>query len=152
MGEVNFVMKKLLIIPMLLVVALSFSNAWAQTKTIKRTEVPALVQGSALKALDGKPIASMSLMVIKKVGGKLEPIPFQIDERDASGSYVFNQGPEKSADADNGALDGNDELAFMVKDTGDQAPKAVWPPDATIGVEIKVIDTTDGGLGWAYLV
>ncbi len=84
-----------------------------------RAEDPVEVVGSALPDLAGAPIAELALYAFN--GSTWAPIPFQIDERDGSNTYVASE---------DGLLDANDVLVFMARDAGSAAGLAEWPVDA----------------------
>ncbi len=73
--------------------------------------------------------------------GEAVPVPFQIDEINAVGDYVMNQGPKPTADTGNGIFDGLDELCFMGDDVGKVGMPNKWPDDKAPQnvVEIKII-------------
>lgn len=77
-------------------------------------------------------------------------IPFQIDERDATGAWALDQGPEANFDDPPGVLDGNDFLFFMAADAGDQVQPADLPRYAA-GAEITIHDPLTGSTRWTYL-
>jgi hypothetical protein len=117
-----------------------------QTKTLDRNLEPVIVQGSRTAALIGAPVEE--LYVYKFSGDSLSgPIPAQVDEVTASGSYTTTE---------DGLLDDNDEIVFMASDLGDQpADTAVldaWPFGAG-WYEIEVTDPlSPTKKGWAYVV
>lgn len=77
---------------------------------------PAVVKGKNAPALQGKKIDELSVMAVR--GGKLVPIPYQIDEKDKNG-WVYVKGVSEAAiDGTEGVMDPNDELVFMYRDTG----------------------------------
>ncbi len=124
----------------------------AQTgeKTLSRITDPIIIAGEKIPSLLGS--ATGSLRVYSATDdGVLEPIPYQIDERDAEGGLVFPFGPKSGADADP-SFDANDELVFMSRDTGTRAARDAWPAGADCGVEITVSDPLDGSTGYAYLL
>ncbi len=70
-------------------------------------------------------------------------------------SYVWDNPAENDPDDTTvpNSLDSNDEIVFMAKDAGDQAPAGAWPPGTYATArryEIKVFTPTDGA-GWVYL-
>ncbi|MBL4608478.1 MAG: hypothetical protein JKY01_11720, partial [Pseudomonadales bacterium] len=71
---------------------------------IKGSEIPAMIKGN---------IADYSIMVVR--GGRLLPVPFQIDEISKEG-FVYLEG-EGELDGEHGIIDENDELLFMYRDT-----------------------------------
>ena len=108
-------------------------------------------QGAELAPLVGRPIRNLRLFAARAAA--LEPIPFQIDEREGTvppdAPWVYTLGAYAHADADGGALDANDELVFMARDAG--ARTATKPANATLTLELEVRDPTSGELAYAYL-
>jgi hypothetical protein len=128
---------------------LDASGAGDVKMTIKRIDDAVTVQGKEMKSLTGKPISKFRLLVWKE--GKFVPAPYQIDERLPSGDWVFPIANPPEKDVDSGMLDDNDELAFLARDAGDEAPGGSKPPGAKMGVCISVRDPVDGATGYAYL-
>jgi hypothetical protein len=112
-------------------------------KTLTRLHDPVVVSTAELRSLPDHSTASFRLYRVEK--GRLFAIPLQFDARDDHGDIVVDGAAEF-------AFDGNDELVFMAKDTGDQALADRWPADCDAVVEIAVIDPLHGERGWAYLV
>jgi len=107
-----------------------------------------------------KRISSLSLFA--KTGGRVQPIPFQIDEKTEEGEWVLPSLPpcQKESkrfskkieeDEDNGCVDENDELVFMIGDSGDQISKEEYPEGALTVDEIKLIDPVNNTASWVYL-
>jgi hypothetical protein len=131
---------------------------WAQEKkNMLRTDDFIIVLGNKLKNNLGKDISSLSLFAAS--GGQAKPIPFQIDETNPQGDWVLTSIPPALKDAnlkpetddDNGKLDANDQLAFMVKDSGDRMDKTAYPKDVLSVDEITLTDPVSGGKSWVYL-
>jgi hypothetical protein len=127
----------------------------AAKKTLKRTEDPVIIEGKDLMSLLGSRPDRLSLMAWTYDG--FQPVPFQMDERDEKGEYVFTMSveggkttPSNEADQDP-KLDANDELVFMVFDAGDRHPEVSFPDGVDKGVEIEITDPVDGGKAWIYL-
>ncbi|UCD84542.1 MAG: hypothetical protein JSU92_14945 [Deltaproteobacteria bacterium] len=126
-------------------------------KTLTRTEDYIVVHGKKLKKNLKKKISNMSLFA--SVDGKVRPIPFQIDEVDPEGEWVLTIIPphlkdttvKPDKDDDNGHLDKNDELVFMVRDSGDRIPEEQYPEGSLAVDEITLADPIDGGKSWVYL-
>ncbi len=113
-----------------------------------RRVMPMIVTGADVKALSKANIASLRLYAALPDG--FGPIPFQIDEKDPAGRYVFKTGGRKGTD--DGLLDDNDELAFMLKDAGPSFPAAYWPKGVKRGAEIRLDDPLDKERnGYVYL-
>src|SRR5690349_4831174 len=98
-----------------------------KAKTLTRTEDWVTVTGAQLPRLKGKHKDRIRLYAQKN--GALQPIAFQIDEKNAEGNYCFSEGPQDLIvkDADGGLVDDNDELVFMAKDSGDLADEKGFP-------------------------
>ena len=111
-----------------------------------RPHGPVIVQGASLAALDGEEIRRIRLLAYRD--GRLVSIPFQVDERDPEGDWVFSQGIAAGVDVDGGRLDANDELVFMATDVGERT--STRPPEAERFVELAVHDPVTGGRGWVY--
>jgi hypothetical protein len=146
-------MKKFVCVLLVVIAAAAFFDTKSMSshitkKTLKRKSDPVIVRGAQLEKLLGVPPEKIRVFAAGP-DGKLETIPFQIDERDPKGELVFPFGPKRSSDPDPN-FDPNDELVFMAKDTGPQAPRETWPKNADAGVEIEITDPLDGGRGWVY--
>jgi hypothetical protein len=110
---------------------------------LSRDYEPVVVTGGGLGGFWGKPVDDLFVYAYKN--GSWVQIPYEIDERDASGSY-FNP--------DNGVLDANDEVAVWAADLGDRVNTAVWKDstDTAIRYELEVTDGTNSAKkAWAYL-
>lgn len=132
-----------------------------EKKTLNRKEDPIVILGNKLKNNLGKDIAKMSLFSC--VDGKVKPIPFQIDEIMPDGNWVLPSAspalqekikkgkikPEK--DVDDGHLDDNDQLVFMIRDSGDRVSADRYPAGAAAVDGIRLVDPIDGGTSWVYL-
>ncbi|NOY77698.1 MAG: T9SS type A sorting domain-containing protein [Calditrichaeota bacterium] len=92
----------------------------AQTPSDLRLIQPVVLTGAQVPELAGAPVGEISLWAFDAATGSWKALPFQIDERGPSGSYFST---------DNGVLDANDELVFMVSDFGDAASDTNWIPD-----------------------
>ena len=90
------------------------------------------------------PVSEFSLYAYHS--GAWNAIPFQIDERTSGGDYFAT---------DDGFLDANDEIVFMIMDAGDMAPPDYWPPEGSLRnnprYEIGLTDPITGGQAYVYL-
>ena len=128
-------------------------------KDLARAVDPVLITGEALPGMCGLPLQGFRLFS-DPGQGRLTPVPFQIDEKDAKGFYVLPEGEEPNRDKGRrgkvkekpGELDGNDELVFMANDLGHRVPRERWPGHSRKGVEIEVGDKVNGNRGWVYLL
>jgi hypothetical protein len=76
------------------------------------------------------------------------PIPWQLDERDASGELALNAGPEPNPDDPPGVIDANDELLWMAADAGRRMYAGEAPRAATCGLEVELHG--GGTIAWVY--
>jgi hypothetical protein len=124
--------------------AFGVAGIYAQTKSLDRDLEPVIMPGSVFPEFSGVPVSELFLFAYRS--GVWEQIPFQIDEKDASGSFFVQD--------ETVGLDANDELVFMAKDAGDQA--FTWIDDIIsqgfLRYEIKITDPLDSGkMAWVYL-
>ena len=89
------------------------------TGTLDRIYEAVVAPGSTLPGLAGAAVTDLWVYAYR--GGAWVQIPFQLDQKDASGNYFV-------ADSDP-TFDSNDELVWMAKDMGDQVTSDVWPSD-----------------------
>jgi hypothetical protein len=114
------------------------------SETLDRTLDPVVVMGTALPAFAGAPLTQ--LFVFKYSGGAWSQIPWQFDE--VKGDAIVA--------ADNGLLDGPDQLVFMAADIGDQAPSVAWITDSNSTAypryELAITDPlASAKQGWVYV-
>ena len=121
----------------------------AGVNSLKRTVDPVVVLGNQVPALCGHKIAQLGLFTLENE--YLVPIPFQIDER-RQGEYVYTSGSIASTDVDQGALDEDDEIAFICHDAGPRLSVVALPEEAVAGVELELVDPADGGKAYVYLL
>lgn len=110
----------------------------------RRHADPVVVGGAWLPALQGAPLAELSVWILR--GGAWERVPIQIDERDATGAYLA---------AEDGRLDAEDELVFVLGAPGERASAGAWPPGLPEGParhELRLTDPLDPAFeAWYYL-
>ncbi len=145
---------------------------------VSRPEDPVVVTGRSLRPLFG--VAPDRIAAFRREAGAWVPIPVQVDERavvdfgsepranslpgstgtvygtSAIGVAVLQYtdpdtwvGPDPKP-----AVDGNDEVAVMARDAGEQALGADPPEhvDAVTGVELSITDPLEpGAQSWVYL-
>lgn len=125
-------------------------GAFAQgAKTLDRPWQPVVLDAGAFPELHATPVEHIHVFAYRSSpeGGVWERIPFQIDEKDSADYFSFPH---------NRVFDGFDQLVFMARDMGDQAPPEAWVDDvASRGhprIEIEVRDGLDPTQkAWAYL-
>lgn len=128
---------------------------------VSRDDEPVLIQGAALSEFDGMALSRIGVFRWNSASDAFEPIPFQTDERIAK---TFNPGTpieftETMYDVlheDDGCLDADDELAFLMGDAGPQAPAdGPWLAGADDErLEISVVSALPGRSAvtrWVYV-
>ncbi len=124
------------------------SGADITPSSMEREHDPVQVPGELLSRLHGLSLASMRLYAHRE--GSMAQIPFQFDERLENGDFVFNLGKEAGKQEANGTLDPRDFLVFRISDTGDRAPRDLWPTAS--GIELELVDPNDRGRSYCYLL
>jgi len=130
----------------------------ASARTMTRTADFVVLQGSEVPGALGLPISHLSLLA-RDADGKVLPIPFQVDEINAEGEWILPETPPEGRkasapperDEDDGRLDANDQLVFMLRDAGGRIPPPDLPADAVRAEEITLTDPIDGGRAWVTL-
>jgi len=156
----------------------AFPDVPESTHTITRTYDALEVDNGTLGgALDGTPLERLRLIRFRN--GAMEPVPFDIMEKDARGAYILDginrnvaweNGTYELRDeavkaaggmkkvrielVDNsrnqpGTLDGADRIVFLARDAGDRHTGDTLP-GIVRGIEIG--DPVDRGKAWVYLV
>jgi hypothetical protein len=126
-----------------------------------RADSPVVVEASNLPSVLEQPAAGLRLLAASD--GRLQVVPFQIDERlevevyqswtrprRMHLAYATNAGARIRSDYDP-AFDFNDQLVFMSGDLGERVARENWPRSARVCAELEVADPDDGALGYAYL-
>ncbi|MEE9169164.1 MAG: hypothetical protein V3U73_05325 [bacterium] len=88
------------------------------TMALDRFYQPVVVKGVVFGQMSGAPLDRLSLMAYGASTNTWKQIPFQIDQVSEDGSYF---------DQKSGLLEDSDEMVFMAKDLGDEAPSDNWP-------------------------
>ncbi len=127
----------------------STNIAGAQSRSLKRTEDFILLTGEQTPSLIGSEVRELSLY--KYTSSGFRTIPFQVDKRDSKGRYVFPDEKIRNPLRDGTRLDRNDELVFMIKDSGGRRLKGAWVDTAEKGIEIELTDPLTGEKAWVYL-
>ena len=145
--------------------------------SLTRVADPVIITGQELASVLGSEIGKIRLFVFK--GGKKSVIPFQIDERDSAGNWVWDRvigRPDTTFEDDPGPVsrsmlvqqhvrrrddedpagraifDANDMLVFLARDMGDKKRHMSKDHRGDTVVEIEVRDPLNGARGWVYLV
>ncbi len=145
----------MLMLPLLLA---AFSLAGGQPRLVaERPYEPVVLRGSVLGGAYSYPVNEVYLYAWDSATWSWRMMPFQIDER----ILAPDPGnPEISRHSyfipDDGLIDEDDELVFMVRDMGDRAPERAWidnPESRNFNrVELEVYDPDSTGISaYAYL-
>ncbi len=120
-------------------------------KTLTREYDPIVITGDLLPMIGGLEIKKFRLFAHDGLHFKV--IPFQIDERNPDGHFVFTSGKSAGKDEDNGLFDYNDELVFMARDAGCRMTGEAWKKMSNKGIEILIADPIDiSKKAWVYLI
>ena len=107
-----------------------------------------VVSGKQLPLLEGQAFGQYSVMSISE--GKLVPIPFQFDDRNELGLLYVPEGRIK-VEGTAGIMEKQDELAIMLKDTGEKASaETLNSVSGTVIYELNI--DTGYGNRYAYIV
>lgn len=141
-----FIIKVLILVLGLSTVPLVFAaNRWNNPRDLD----PIIVSGNNIIGLSSVPTNELYVYAYDSSQNSWRPIPFQIDEKDNTTDFWLAN--------PNGIFDGNDELVFMAKDLGDQAPDGSYWIDDLISknyqrVEITMTDTVGiDRQAWVYV-
>jgi len=107
---------------------------------------PVIIRGSEVKTLLG--VATSKIRAIARHGNALETMPFQIDKRDANGSYEI----DKSYAGNSPKLGAADECVFMTVDAGERITALPEQYAQLPVVEIALVDPKSGAQKWVYLL
>jgi hypothetical protein len=145
-------------------------------KTLRRHADSVILEGSGLPMLSGKDIDNIRVYVFH--GGTPVPIPYQIDQRDSTGCWVWSVAYRQSYQLDydlgnapiirrpetagsgtfddqdpkgKALLDANDMVVFMADDLGDRGSRVHAALHADQVEEIEITDPADGARAWAYI-
>ena len=155
----------MVVVTTLSVVAARSAAPALAASTLTRVEDPVVLTGADVPSLTG--FAPNLLVAFQHDGSGWVQIPVQVDERDTKDfGVIYNNTPSgvttlQYTDANTWAgadsntnIDSNDEIVFMAKDAGGQAPSFSEPAGVVsgTGVEVTVSDPLHPGqTGWVYL-
>lgn len=122
----------------------SRAQASGHTAQLERFYDPVIVQTGRLFGPSDRRVSHYRLYALRD--GRLAPIPYQFDARDAHDALLVGQATPGSE-----RFDSNDELVFMARDAGDRLVDPSPPAGADALLEIEIVDPRDGARAWAYL-
>ena len=168
--------KLLVILVLLSLTTQPGATAGSDLRDLDRRIDPVEVSGDILSAMTGA--ATENIRVYASRNKTLLPIPFQIDQKNSDGDWVWSTVPESgkrsivaSGDEESdfsqtrtrdltaddqdppgkSVFDSNDVLVFMARDIGDRHSNAA-NKTGTVTVELKISDPQKGTNGWVYVV
>jgi hypothetical protein len=103
------------------------------------------VDGGDLECLRDQPENTLALFACTST---CAPIAWQLDERDASGRWALEAGPEPNPDETPAQLDDNDALVWMAADAGRRAALRELPDRSACVVELAA--TQGDETRWVY--
>ncbi len=124
-------------------------------KNMPPTADPVIISGRDIPKMVALEIHGLRMFSYR--GGAYVPIPFQIDQRNSDGDWVWDVAldQEKTFDDEDTKgkkiFDENDLLIFLSKDTGDRGGSSRKYLNATLVMEIEVIEPVTNSSGWVYL-
>jgi len=121
-------------------------------KRIQRFPDRVWVASSYLPALAGKPVEQLRLLCYRF--GRLQVVPYDIDEGTEDGTKIFTHGPENNAHLADHRFNHTDQLVFLAHDSGDRIdPQFIRDRfgSAVSVEEIELEDPVNGAKGWLYL-
>ncbi len=116
--------------------------------SISSSNYPVILKGGNLSPLIGAPVGKIFIYAVH--GGRLKPIPFQIDRRDRKGKFRIPLTEKAREKEGRSSIDENDECVFMAGDVGRKM--GIVPVDlrGSPAVEIEITDPKTGRKGWVY--
>lgn len=109
-----------------------------------------ILRGGDVPGLAGTPLERIGGFAVKD--GRLDAVPFQIDERDERGQLIYTKFGGGTTARPDGILGAADEILFMYRDAGGRRGGEALPPGAAAAAEIKVSDPSGGDARWFYIL
>ena len=124
-------------------------------KNLSRTADPVIISGRDIPRMIATEIDGLRMFSYR--AGAYVPIPFQIDQRNSKGDWVWDVALEQEKTFDDEdtigekIFDENDLLVFLSKDTGDKGVSSRKYLNAVLVMEIEVLEPVTNSSGWVYL-
>lgn len=139
-----------------LVFLMPLTLVWSQSSQLA-IDVPVILTGDQLKYFNGKEIQNLRVFTFKN--GHASIIPFQIDQFDSNGNWIWevaqkNGDTHDNEDPDNKKMfDHNDQLLFMTTDLGEKQLPLLQSVFRTKDVlQVQVNDPySNETIGWVYI-
>lgn len=113
-----------------------------------RSWEPLIIKCVKVSSLIGGKISHLEVLAVH--GGKLEPIPFQVDLRTPDGRFVLPNGP-KGSNENRGTLTPYDEVSMMISDLGPRLEASAVSKLPLGALEIDVHDPLGGPDRYCYI-
>jgi len=135
----------------LFILGISINYTLAADITEQRKYEPVVLRGGALSHFYDVPVNEIYLYAYTDSTQTYEMMPFQIDER-IYAEDPFNPGNDKMKRhsyflPDDGLLDNDDEIVFLIRDLGEKAPIGIWINNEEAKqyerLELKIYDPND---------
>ena len=152
--SVSFFMMRLTLYLTIFFVPMNF--VYSQTSSLP-LDFPVIINGEQLPQVEGKNLHNLRVFSFKN--GHTSLIPFQIDQLNSDGDWVWGLSKNKNLthdneDPDNSNLfDHNDQLLFMTSDLGEKSPllpHTLLSSDVVLEVQVNKLDSKQA-LGWVYI-
>ncbi len=108
-----------------------------------------ILRGRQVSGMLGARYERIGAFAVKN--GRLDPAPFQIDERDRDGALIYTTYGGGTTGKRRGALGPADEILFLYRDAGEKRGGEPLPAGAVEGAEITVSDPLGGPERRLYL-
>ncbi|MGB9736249.1 MAG: hypothetical protein ACP5JP_08785 [bacterium] len=141
----------------LVIITLFFTNniVYADSCKFTRTFDPVIIEGAKLSPFLGEDINNLRLYSVNKKGKSIEvhPIPFQIDELDEKGDWIFNFDKHGNPlPLKRTSLAPQDQLVFMAKDAGIKTEIDQHGFKGAKAIEIELTDPLNNTHAYVYLL
>ncbi len=145
------IITRFLFVFILINIGIGINYTLATDITEQRKYDPVILQGGALSHFYDVPVDEIYLYAYTDSTQSFEMIPFQIDER-VYAEDPFHPGNEKMKRhsyflPDDGVLDNDDEIVFLIRDLGEKAPIGIWINNEEAKqykrLELKIYDPND---------
>lgn len=136
-----------------------YANSVSDTKTEQQIKIPIVIDGEQVASFIGKEIDKIRVYAIHN--GQVVLVPFQIDQRDQDGHWIWNSilntHKNKIIEHDNDIpleilfFDKNDQIVFMSNDAGDKITTSSRKINYADILEVKIILKESISPKWIYL-
>ncbi len=124
-------------------------------KNVPLSADPVIISGSDIPKMIATEIDGLRMFSYR--AGVYEPIPFQVDQRNSNGDWVWDVALDQEKTFDDEDIKGkkifdeNDLLVFLSKDIGEKGVSPRKYLNSVLVMEIEVIEPATNSTGWTYL-